>query len=236
MLSGIEPLGYLIKREDNLTLICRPALAHLWELARAKGPMGEPTTLTGRSALRFIEPDMVVRTLIHGGVFRHITSNRFISPNRTMRELKVSSYLTSHGISTPEILAVRLIKGRFFYSIDVISRFIPDSMDLLVFYENARQNSPDLFLQAGMLIRKIHDLGVYHADLHIKNLLLGSTGELWLLDLDKAYLFHVLPGFMKQMNLNRFIRSVEKWQMKGRIHLPDTWEHSFRTGYGKVTG
>jgi tRNA A-37 threonylcarbamoyl transferase component Bud32 len=231
VLSDLEAMGYSIRKEDNLTLIYKPALPGLWDSAKTKGPMGETTTLTGRSPLRFIEPDMVVRTIMHGGVFRHITGKRFLSPNRTIRELKVSAYLAAHGIRTPEILAVRFIKEGLFYSIDVVSAFIPDSKDLLVHLEQGHTDTLELFKISGALIRQIHDLGVYHSDLHIKNLLLDNSGNLWMLDLDKAYQFALLPEFMKQMNLKRFMRSINKWQTKGRIHLPDEWASSFLNGY-----
>jgi tRNA A-37 threonylcarbamoyl transferase component Bud32 len=231
VLSDLEAMGYSIRKEDNLTLIYKPALPGLWDSAKTKGPMGETTTLTGRSPLRFIEPDMVVRTIMHGGVFRHITGKRFLSPNRTIRELKVSAYLAAHGIRTPEILAVRLIKEGLFYSIDVVSKFIPDSKDLLVHFEKGHTDNLELIKISGLLIRQIHDLGVYHTDLHIKNLLLDSSGNLWVLDLDKAYQFALMPEFMKQMNLKRFMRSIIKWQTKGRIHLPDEWASSFLDGY-----
>jgi 3-deoxy-D-manno-octulosonic acid kinase len=235
VLSDLEAMGFIIREEDHLTLIYKPALSGLWDLAKTKGPMGETTTLTGRSPLRFIEPDMVVRTLMHGGVFRHITGKRFLRPNRTIRELKVSAYLAAHGIRTPEILAARLIKEGLFYAIDVVSKFIPDSKDLLVHFEKDHTDNLELFKKSGLLIRQIHDLGVYHTDLHIKNLLLDNSGNLWVLDLDKAYQFALLPEFMKQMNLKRFMRSIKKWQTKGRIHLPDEWASSFLNGYHSIS-
>ncbi len=235
MLSDLEVMGYYIRKEDSLTLIYKPFLSGLWDIAKTKGPMGETTTMTGRSPLRFIEPDMVVRTLMHGGMFRHITGKRFLSPNRTIRELKVSAYLASHGIRTPEILAVRLNKEGLFYSMDVVSRFIPESKDLLIHIEDSHTDDLELIKKSGLLIRKIHDLGVYHTDLHIKNLLLDNAGNLWALDLDKAYQFESLPEFMKQMNLKRFMRSIIKWQTKGRIHLPDEWASSFLNGYHSIS-
>jgi tRNA A-37 threonylcarbamoyl transferase component Bud32 len=235
VLSDLEAMGYSIREEDDLTLIYKPALPGLWDLARTKGPMGEITTLTGRSLLRFIEPDMVVRTLMHGGVFRHITGKRFLNPNRTVRELNVSAYLRAHGIRTPEILAVRLIRKGLFYSIDVISAFIPDSRDLLVYLEKGHTDSLELLKKSGLLIRATHDLGVYHTDLHVKNLLLDNSGNLWMLDLDKAYQFALLPEFMKRMNLKRFMRSIIKWQTQGRIHLPDEWASSFLNGYNSIS-
>jgi 3-deoxy-D-manno-octulosonic acid kinase len=231
MKLDLEVLDYRIRREGRLTFIYKPDMAHLWGMACKKEPLGKISLLNGRSPLRFIEPDMVVRTLMHGGLFRHITGKRFLTPNRTMRELKASAHLISRGILTPEIIAVRLIKEGPFYAIDVISRLIPGAVDLLMYLETVHEDSAELLKKSGMLIRKIHDSGVYHADLHIKNILLDDTKNLWVLDLDKAHQFDRLPGIMKQLNLKRFMRSVKKWQAKGRIHLPHEWTSIFLNGY-----
>jgi len=231
MMPDMEALGYSVRTEGSLTLIYRPFLPQLWPTARTGGPMGAETSMSGRSPIRIIEPDMVVRTLMHGGAFRHITGTRFLGYRRTMREIRVSAHLASHGVPTPEILAVRLLKKGIFYNIDVVTRLVPDSMDLLTYLEEPRQDSAGQFRKAGRLIRQVHELGVFHMDLHIKNLLLDSSGRLWVLDLDKAYRLNVLPGFMKRMNLKRFTRSVVKWQDKGRIFITDRWLENFRAGY-----
>ena len=230
--SDLQFLGYTTRRELNLTLICKPALPGLWDMARSTGPLGKSSPLQGRAAIRIIEPDLVVRTLMHGGLFRHITGKNFLSPARTVRELKVSAYLSLHGIPTPEILAVRIMKHGFFSRIEVVSRLVPDSVDLLTWLESPRTDSGDLMEKAGRIIRRIHDLGIYHADLHIKNLLLDAGKDLWVLDLDKAYRYDSLPAFLKGINVRRFLGSVKKWLKKGRIHLENDWEESFLKGYG----
>ena len=78
---------------------------------------------------------------MHGGLFRHITGKRFLTPNRTIRELKASAHLISCGILTPEIIAVRLIKEGPFYAIDVISRLISGATDLLMYLETVRETA-----------------------------------------------------------------------------------------------
>lgn len=234
VIPDLKALGYAVCTKGSLTLIYRSSLPDLPQTVGIHGPLGALTSMKGRCEIRFIEPDMVVRTLTHGGLFRHVTGRRFLSPHRTIRELKTSNYLSSQGIPTPEILAVRLIRKGPFHYIDVVSRLVPDSVDLLVYFEKDRQGGVELFRKAGMLIRQMHDLGVYHADLHIKNLLLDNAGRLWMLDLDKAFRFSILPGFMKRMNLKRFMRSVEKWLKKGRVSIPDTWRENLSDGYGTM--
>ena len=236
MISDLTDLGYTTFRENSTTLIYRSSMPDLKDLAGIKGPLGKRSSLNGRSPIRIIEPDMAVRTLMHGGLFRHITGKNFLSPARTIRELKVSAYLASKAIPTPEILAVRLLKKGLFYHIEVVSRLVPESTDLLTYLEAPRDDSMEMLENAGRLIRRVHSIGVYHADLHIKNLLLDGSKNLWLLDLDKAYQFDTLPGFLRWINVKRFIRSLKKWLGKGRIHLSDAWEGSFMKGYGEEIG
>jgi len=236
MLSDLTELGYTTCRENNTTLIYRSSMSDLKNLAGIKGPLGKRSSLNGRSPIGIIEPDMVVRTLMHGGLFRHITGKNFLSPARTIRELKVSAYLSSKAIPTPEILAVRLLKKGLFYHIEVVSRLVPESTDLLIYLEAPRDDSMEMLENAGRLIRRVHSIGVYHADLHIKNLLLDRSKTLWLLDLDKAYQFDALPGFLRWINVRRFIRSLKKWLGKGRIHLSHDWKGSFMKGYGEDIG
>jgi len=133
MISDLTDLGYTTFRENSTTLIYRSSMPDFKDLAGIKGPLGKRSSLNGRSPIRIIEPDMAVRTLMHGGLFRHITGKNFLSPARTIRELKVSAYLASKAIPTPEILAVRLLKKGPFYHIEVVSRLVPESTDLLTY-------------------------------------------------------------------------------------------------------
>lgn len=228
------PAGYTIEHRGSLTLVYLSTMPHLLDIAGAPGPLGRPSQLSGRTKLRIVEPDMVVRPLVHGGLFRHVTGWRFLDAGRTMRELEVSAHLASRGIPTPEILAVRIIRQGWFCRIEVISRLVPDATDLLTYLEDSRDDSREFLRKAGALIRRMHDLGVFHNDLHIKNILLDRSGDLWVLDLDKAWHIGSLPAFMKRLNVRRFIRSAKKWHDKGRITLPDAWELSFRAGYEEM--
>jgi 3-deoxy-D-manno-octulosonic acid kinase len=231
MTTDLSTLGYSTLHESNITVIYRSSRAGLKDLLRVHGPLGEESTLRGRSMIRIIEPDLVVRALMHGGLFRHITGKYFVSPARTLREIQISSFLVSRGIRTPEILGVRILEKGFFCNIDVISRLVPDSTDLLAYMETTRDDGGQVLMESGKIIRRLHNLGVYHTDLHVKNLLLDSGKTLWILDLDKAYRFSTLPGFLKRLNIKRFFRSLEKWSAQDRIQLPANWDKSFMQGY-----
>ena len=160
----------------------------------------------------------------------------------------ISNYLRENNIRTPEVPAVRFIRSGIFYTIDVITRLVPCSIDLLTWLEKfgleqkgevlrfAQNNWQDnlftsVFYETGVLVRKMHELGVWHADLHLKNILLDDQMNPWLLDLDKALHLPVLPEFMRQMNLKRFFRSCRKWTGKGMISLLPDYRTSFLDGY-----
>ncbi len=228
------PEGYTVLRTRDVTLVYRNGRTDLLRLAEPGPAPGAPSSRTGRSAIRIIEPDLVVRPLLHGGLFRALTGPRFLSASRSMRELATSAYLASQGIPTPEVLAVRVQRSGLFLSIEVVTRLVPGAVDLLTHLEDHPDDCRELMRRTGGLIRRMHDLGVYHPDLHVKNILLDARAELYVLDLDSARRFPRLPRFLRRMNLRRFARSVNKWHATGRIHVPESWELSFRAGYEDV--
>jgi tRNA A-37 threonylcarbamoyl transferase component Bud32 len=238
--------AYRIIKTGNTTLVVKDYLPE--HTIPASGPIGRASSMKGRGNMRILCEDMIVRELVHGGLFKKVTGRRFLSKSRSVRELSISNYLRENGIRTPEIPAVRFIRSGIFYSIDVITRLVPYSIDLLTWLEKlgleqkgevlrfAQNNWQDnlftsVFYETGVLVRKMHELGVYHADLHLKNILLDDQMNPWLLDLDKARQFPTLPDFMRQMNLNRFFRSCRKWTENGRILLLPDYRTSFLDGY-----
>ncbi|HOO37087.1 MAG TPA: lipopolysaccharide kinase InaA family protein [Deltaproteobacteria bacterium] len=234
MKKSLKDLGYCIEEKGTTTLIykaSRPELPSLIENMRDAPPTH--TNLSGRAQIRIIEPDLVVRTLTHGGILRHVTGERFLSPARSMRELEISAYLIAKGIPTPEILALVLRRSRFFSHVQVISKLVPDSVDLLTHLEREHPDTLALLENTGSLIRRIHDLGLYHADLHLKNILLDKDRNPWVIDLDKAYRFSSLGLVLQLKTLRRFIHSCNKWEKKRRISLPQGWEDALRDGYTK---
>ncbi len=238
--------GYRIIKTGDATIIAKEYLPE--NIIPASGQIGRPSSMTGRGNMRMLGDDMIVRELVHGGFFGNITGRRFLGTSRSIRELKISNYLIENGIRTPEIPAVRFVRSGIFYSIDIVTRLVPNSIDLLTWLENfrlgqkgevlrfAQNNWQDnlfttIFHETGSLVRRMHDLGVWHADLHLKNILLDEHLNPWILDLDKAWRLPVLPGYLRQMNLKRFFRSCRKWTGKGMICLLPDYQLNFMKGY-----
>ena len=231
MRKRLADLGYEMNRRGRITIVSKPLEERFLEILSSPGPIGTESGMRGRSSIRILKPDMVVRTLMHGGIFRRITRSRFISAHRSFRELEINAHLLSHNVPTPEIIALRLTKKGIFTTIDVISKMVPDSADMLSYLQENADVDNTIFHRTGTLIRQMHESGVYHADLHVKNILITGNESPWLLDLDKAYRF-ASPGFLlKRKNIRRFIKSCIKWQTKGLITLPEGWQSALLNGY-----
>jgi tRNA A-37 threonylcarbamoyl transferase component Bud32 len=231
MMREMARLGYVDLEIPPYNLLFKGDMKELPGLI-GDGPLpGKESPITGRAGIRIIEPDLVVRVLTHGGLLRHITGNRFLTLGRSLREMAISAYLISHKVPTPEIVALRYKRNGFFYTIEVISRLVPGAYDLLTYLEGLPGDALLALMQAGALISRMHGLGVYHFDLHVKNILLDKYKSPWIIDLDNAYRFTHLPMVLKTKNLARFRHSLRKWDGKGRIHLPEGWELAFMEGY-----
>lgn len=231
MYKVAEDLGYAIREYAPYTVLYKQTHPHIPDLLADRPELGEKSSIEGRKAMRIIEPDLMVRCLSHGGSLRRITQSRFLSIDRSLRELEISSYLRSKNVPTPEIMAVRFHKKGFFFSIEVITSLVPESIDLLIYLEKNTKDSLEPLTRTGRLVQDMHSLGVYHADLHVKNILLDRNKTPWIIDLDNAYRFSSLPSLLKLKNLKRFIHSLKKWQKKGRIFLAEGWDQAFMEGY-----
>jgi 3-deoxy-D-manno-octulosonic acid kinase len=171
---------------------------------------------------------MVIRHYEHGGIFRALTRDLFLAGARPFRELIITEMAKKAGLPTMEVLAA--IKTRLlwpFYKGDLVSKEIPNSVDLIQYFtrwgesRNQKQLSEKrkLIYQAGRLVRKVHEVGIYHFDLHLKNLIveMGEEGvkSLYIIDFDRSKIIYPLKSSKWFANLLRLDRSVEKWLPKG---------------------
>ncbi len=79
-----------------------------------------------------------------------------------------------------------------------------------------------------MSVRQMHRVGVYHADLNLKNILIRGDSEkirAYLIDFDKARLYpHGIPVGQAKRNLKRLLRSARKLD-PDRQHLStEDWD------------
>lgn len=181
----------------------------------------EPAGKRGRGALyrfRLENGFGILRECRRGGLVRFLLPDVYLLHNRPYRELRVHALLYDRGLSVPEPLGVVWRRaGRVFYRGAVATREI-EGCDLLEYLRGNPPDADDTLRRAGRLIRDMHDLGAYHADLQVRNVLVGRDGRLYLIDFDKArHLPRVSPR-RRACNLLRFRRSLEKSGLPASCH------------------
>ena len=235
------PTGYCLFEKGNVSIVaCEVYLEQLLELGidnpnRVLEKRKNAKFFTGRKQLISIpltenagSKRIVIRQYAHGGFFRKITRDIFFTwLSRPIRELIVSEKAREKNIPTPKILAAITETIFFpFYKAYLITDEIPDSMDAQNYLKEVKnvdshsrvRDKSYLIEKAAKVIRKMHEAGIYHADLNLKNILIGNLREgekkIYLLDFDKAIVQKKLSERQKRRNLLRLNRSVNKFNRK----------------------
>jgi tRNA A-37 threonylcarbamoyl transferase component Bud32 len=227
------PAGYRLMRIKDVSLAVKEEYAEVFSsfaLPDAKKAQGEGRQ-SGRGQLvqLSLTADGVERALVRrslrGGVLGRLCGEIYLSIGfpRPVKELRVSEYARSHAVQTPEIIAAAVEKAdALFYRGAVVTRQIAYGLDLqeaaLAYAPIDRESIAEkrrCIDSFGRLIARMHGAGIYHADLHLKNVL-KSGDELYLLDLDAARIFGRMSDYRKRANLLRLYRSVQKINRRKR--------------------
>jgi tRNA A-37 threonylcarbamoyl transferase component Bud32 len=157
-----------------------------------------------------------LRPFHHGGWLREITRDRLTSLERPLSELSVNARLAEAGAPVPRpALVVGRRNGPWRWNAAVGT----------LHEESCRDG--DAFLAAcptdaritaaagavGVALRRLHDAGGRHADLHLGNLLLrerGSPPEALFVDLDRARIVSSVPARRRAAEIMRLYRSLLK--------------------------
>ncbi|HKJ24630.1 MAG TPA: lipopolysaccharide kinase InaA family protein [Myxococcota bacterium] len=170
---------------------------------------------TVRCALPRSGVTIVVRSVLHGGLFGGFLRGALRSPERAFRELAVTAALREAGAPVPQPALAATRRAGLAWNARVATVFEPDAPDVVAFL--ARDPAPAAIVRAaeacGRAVRRFHDAGGTHADLHVKNLLLRAAGEAFeaiVVDLDGAG-FGEPPDAARRMHeLARLHRSARK--------------------------
>ncbi len=238
------PEGFRVLREDGDTLVLREEWADGLVAAGVRDPEGAALAAgegvrhfdgRGRPA-SFPVPGVdglrvVARRYLHGGVLRGLTGGLFPGAGRFLRELRLLEDLHREGVPVPRPAGLVVRGGPAGTARGwMLTREIEDVEDLralLLRTEPGDVARAVALVAAGRAVRRLHDAGVLHADLHVKNILVPRDGgPAVVIDLDDA---QRLPGGLRReqrvTQIQRLDRSLEKLSVKAgaRLARTDRW-------------
>ncbi len=181
-----------------------------------------------RPAGRPGEGRWVVKVYRHLGFYDRLRSRLFSS--RSEREFRALSVLRQRGFPVPRPLACGLRRRRGLtveggLVMEEIAGGLPLPALLSQVYGPMAAGSPaigaaperlaevrPLLIQLGALVRRLHECGVYHPDLHGGNLLLDSSGKapLHLIDLHSCRFIGFVPRFLRLQGLAKAAGSLRQ--------------------------
>lgn len=228
--------------------------------AAASGPGAE--ALEGRGRVHVVaapvgEGQWVVRPYRRGGVVASWLGDRYLRMGtpRPVREFHTGRLVEQLGVPTVRHVGGAVYPAGLWYRGDLVTELVPDARDLAaVLFGAADGGGGDegdgnkgsgaegttrerAMEAAGSLVRLLHERGVVHRDLNLKNILIAEGGRRALvLDLDRASVEARVGERARRRMLNRFWRSARKWEAARGRPLDRRLRSAFDAGYGHRTG
>ena len=194
------------------------------DIAAGRADMRLAPGITGRAGTyRVTQPGhaatLLVKQYWRGGLLRGIMRQRFLGRSRFLAELALAEIAADGGLNTARIagLVLRRVDGLFWHA-TLVTEEIADSADLKKIalddwpaMPRARRNA--LLRAVAAEVRKMHDLGLFHSDLHLKNILARKWQAdpiVYVIDFDRGACYKNLSESQRLNNLMRLDRSAEK--------------------------
>ena len=174
----------------------------------------------------------LVRHYRRGGLLGRFLGDRYWGAGRFFEEARITERARALGVATPEVLGVRAEKvGCGWYRGDLATRQISGSRDLADYLAAWRERGigpagplrGTIVRNLAELLRRMHDAGIVHGDLNVKNLLLrvepegGQAIQAFVVDLDKARMLPSVSARLRAENILRLYRSLEKQGFAGSL-------------------
>jgi len=157
-----------------------------------------------------------LRPVRHGGLLGGLWRGAIAGVARPVAELRATASLLEAGapVPRPALVAARRLAGPFWSAV-VGTQHVEAARDGVAWLA-ARPTRTDLWRgarAAGAAIRRFHDAGGSHADLHAKNLLFrerGAETEVLVIDLDRARAGRPPDPARRCAELMRLLRGLHK--------------------------
>jgi len=199
-----------VRRNGAVALVCS-SCAEVAAAALIEGKGCVPSGSEGRGTVfRFSYPggQGIVRRYLRGGFMRHFLKDAYFISNRPLREFRLHQYAIEQGLAVPPLLGVCWRRRGLFVHGAIATQAL-DAVPLDEYLRRGTEETGAELRACGALIRRMHDREIWHADLHVRNILIGHGGP-YLIDFDKAVRRSGLTRLQRARNLLRLRRSLEK--------------------------
>ncbi|MCX8044646.1 MAG: phosphotransferase [Desulfobacterota bacterium] len=233
MKSDIKiPEGYeFIDRGDVRMVVCTKYRSCLLEQG-----IDQPETLlqqaatdgrTGRGAIGSVpihgKPGerMIIRQYLRGGIIRVFNRAYYMNDRRPFHELAVCAHAASVGLPTASVLAAVSVRSpNGMWKGYLFVKELAGCCDLPTYMFRLWQHDPHHFLVAkrrildrvASLVRHMHEQGLAHGDLNMKNILINTNNpeQVYIIDWDKSRVLQRSTAAARRANVLRLCRSMVK--------------------------
>ena len=186
--------------------------------ALERPPAPSLNRLTGRAAPVFFHLEqagpIVLKTYLRGGILGRVNTRTYLdlSKSRSEREMEMLLFARKLGVNAPEPLAW-VKKGRFLIQTWLMLKEAvcvePLSIIAGINEKKALSYTDEIRRQVRLLIQA----RLHHVDLHPGNVLVRNTGEVFIIDFDKARQVSEKPSLLSRRYEERWRRAVLKHRL-----------------------
>lgn len=217
--------------------VCQLGLLEAGGLERllARGAAGTGRARNAVVPLPGREERLHLRPFRHGGALAGVLGDRLPGLGRPLAELAANTSLVAAGAPVPRpVLVAGRRRGPGVWTAAVGTLHEENACGAAGLL--SKGPSPERLLPiaaaAGTSLRRFHDAGGRHADLHVGNLLIreaGASPRVLVVDLDRARVASPVPARRRMTEIMRLYRSLVKRRLPGAL-APEVIAH-FLDGY-----
>lgn len=202
----------------------------LEDRAAASTAGAAPTGFRGRGdsvRIAFGDASVIVKALRRGGLLGTLLGRgfgaQFGDARRVTDALALSQRLLERGVSTTRPAFARVRRGALpgLCRLELATFELPGVQDASTYFAGAPalRERRAAITACGDVVRALHEAGVHHADLNLRNLLIaaGPSPKAWVIDLERSTLPDPLTPRHRVENLARLLRSIEKLGLLGSV-------------------
>jgi hypothetical protein len=126
---------------------------------------------------------------------------------RAIRDFKAALMLKNYGFNSPQVIALMLFKKVFFTAKSFLVTGAIDNakpLNCFIIENNQLPDRRSLTKALGGIIGKMHNLGIFHGDMRMGNILVkkeNSSWQVFFLDNERTKKYKRLPGRLRIKNL-----------------------------------